>query len=55
MAENYKKGVFVTCFHHFFEMPNFNYEKNKNISLPSARENTIGVNMMVKMQEHRLQ
>ena len=36
-------------------MRNSDYEKNKNISLPSARENTIGVNMMVKMQEHRLQ
>ena len=57
MARNDKKVV--PCFHHFFcslkEMRNSDYEKNKNISLPSARENTIGVNMMVKMQEHRLQ
>ena len=56
MAKNHKKGVFVPCFHHFFkEISNLNYEKNKNNSLPSAKENTIGVNMMVKIQEHRLQ
>ena len=45
----------VSCFRDLIIIPYLHYEKNKNNDLPSAKENTIGVNMMVKMQEHRLQ
>ena len=52
MAKNYKKAVVVPCFINSLKLT---LRKNKSNSLPSAKENTIGVNIMVKMQEHRLQ
>ena len=55
MAKNYKKAVVVPCFINSLVNHKLTLRKNKSNSLPSAKENTIGVNIMVKMQEHRLQ